>query len=223
MNDTQFFYKIYYYTFIDAVCNDYTINNKNFIDLSNTQNYFILTSGNIKDIKYDVYLKNQGVSGNFIHSDKNSYPVKFNLFKKYLEENQEKYQNCIFCKIDTDLIHYKIKSFHTFLNNEFSVNKHYFIGNEKQYWIRGGLNAIHVNSILSCPYLCEDRWDDFDGIFTSTLVNNNIVTKKNIQLFNKSLSLLQDKFGTHVVGPNKLKEILNLNQELNKIYTDIYQ
>jgi len=223
MNTDQSFFKVYYYTFIDAICNDYTMCNENFIKLSNTQNYFILTSGNIDNIKYDEYLKSHGVSGNFIHSDINSYPVKFNIFKKFLEENKEQYQNCIFCKIDTDLVHYKIKSFHTFLNNEFSVNKRYFIGNEKGYWIRGGLNAIHIDSILHCPPLCEKRWDDFDGIFTTTLVENNIIVKKNIPLFNKSMSLLQDKFGTHVCGPNKIAEVLNLNKELNEIYIDIYQ
>jgi hypothetical protein len=223
MNTTPPVFKIYYYTFLDVICNDYTMSNKNFFELSKTQNYFILTSGNINNIRYDEYLKNKGISGHFIHSDKNSYPVKFNLFKKYLEQNKEQYQNCIFCKIDTDLVHYKIKSFHAFLNNEFSVNKRYFIGNEKEYWIRGGLNAIHVDSILDCPPLCEDRWDDFDGIFTTTLVKNNIIIKRNIMLFNKSTTLLPDKFGTHVYGPNKLKEVLNLNDELYRTYIDIYQ
>lgn len=222
MNNTPPIFKIYYYTFIDVICNDYTMSNKNFIELSKTQNYFILTSGNINNIRYDVYLKNKGISGHFIHSDKNSYPVKFNLFKKYLEENKEQYQNCIFCKIDTDLVHYKVKSFHSLLNNEFSVNKRYFIGNEKGYWIRGGLNAIHVDSILDCPPLCE-KVNDFDGVFTATLVKNNIIIKRNIMLFNKSVTLLPDKFGTHVYGPNKLKEVLNLNEELNRTYTDIYQ
>lgn len=216
-------YKVHYYTFLDAVCNDYTIINKNFIELSKTQNFFILTSGNINGINYDQYLKDHGVYGHYIHSDINSFPVKFNKLKKYLDENKESYENSIFCKIDTDFVHYKVKSFHKLITSELSSNKKYFIGNVKNSWIRGALNAIHIDSILLCPMLNEKRWDDFDVIFTKTLCDNNLIEKKNIELFEKSHTILTDKFGTHVSTINKIKDVLSLNDQLNKIFPDIYE
>lgn len=216
-------YKVHYYTFLDAVCNDYTIVNKNFIELTNTQSYFILTSGQIDGINYDQYLKNNGVKGVFLHSEENSYVEKFNLMKKYIEQNLSIYENSLFCKIDTDFVHYKVNSFQKLISGLFSGNKRLFVGNKKNRWIRGALNAIHVDSILQCPFLERTGWNEFDDNFTHTLTKNGIVDIMDRSFFEKSDVLLKDLYGTHVNNSNKVKCVLKLNEDICKELTGIYE
>lgn len=216
-------YKIHYYTFLDAICNDYVIVNKNFIELTSTQSYFILTSGQIDGVRYDEYLKNKGIKGVFIHSDDNSYVEKFNLMKKYLEKNTSLYEKSLFCKIDTDFVHYRVNSFQKLITELFIKNERLFVGNKKNRWVRGALNAIHVDSILKCPCLEKTRWNEFDDNFTTTLTKNKIVDIMEIMFFEKSDTILKNLYGTHVNNPNKAQSVLKLNQDLGKEFPNIYE
>lgn len=161
-------FNIVYYTFLDSSMDFYTKVNTNFIELTHKYNYIVLISGFDNGIPYqDKLSKILGKNTIYIESKKNAFTTKFNLFKKYIIKNKEKYKDSIFCKIDTDLVHYKCEEFHSLLKSKFNDNINYFIGNKKQYWIRGGLNAIHFKSIESCPDLPEENYstNDLDMIF----------------------------------------------------------
>ena len=221
--------KVYYFTFLDPCINDYTLANDNFLELTNTNDYFFLTSGEIDGVRYDEYLKSKNIRGTYIHSEKNSYVIKFNLLKKYLEENRNNYEDTIFCKIDTDLVHYKVKTFHDFLNFMFCKDKNILLGNEipigYKGWIRGGLNAVYIDSILKCPYLDETfKENSFDDIYTWTLERNNITKRMFVYLFSLAEDIDLKVFATHTVGKgltsSKIDEVVDLNKKLKLVFKD---
>lgn len=221
--------KVYYFTFLDPCINDYTLANENFLELTNSQDYFFLTSGEIDGVRYDEYLKSKNIRGTYIHCDSNSYVIKFNKFKKYLEENRETYVDTIFCKIDTDVVHYKTKTFHDFLNFIFWKNKNLIVGNEimgyKGPYIRGGLNAVYVDSILRCPNLDETfKANSFDDIYTWTLESIGI-ERRYIYLFALDREIDLKVFATHTTSKgtkmSKVEEVIDLNKKLKLMFNTL--
>jgi len=193
---------IFYYTFLDTSMDYYTSINTNFIELTKMYTYFVLVSGKKDGKPYSEHLKSiLGPQTIYIESDENSMVIKFNLFRQYLKINTQ-YNDSIFCKIDTDLVHYNTKKMHDFLRDRFQQNKNLFIGNQGfgENVIRGGLNAIHYNSIISCGDLSENyNPSEFDEIFSKTLFSNGI-KKHVVPLFYQGENINKFLFATHVVN-----------------------
>lgn len=194
--------QICYYTFLDVSMDAYTSINTNFIELTHKYTYFVLVSGHKGDTSYKQYLSSiLGPKTIFVESQQNSMACKFNLFKQHLEQHKAEYVDTIFCKIDTDLVHYHTEEFQSQMRQIFAKNKNVLVGVDCGHTkhIRGGLNAVHVDSILNCPVWPEDYNPiGFDEKFTELLLKNNI-KKLNFFTFNQTEVLDVGCFATHVV------------------------
>jgi len=210
--------QIYYYTFLDVCMDNYTSINTNFIELTHKYTYFVLVSGQKDDTSYKQYLSSLlGPKTIFIESQQNSMACKFDLLKQYLEQHKAEYIDAIFCKIDTDLVHYRTEKFQSQIRQIFAKNKNVLVGVDSETGhIRGGLNAVHVDSILNCPVWPEDYHPfEFDIKFTELLLKNKI-KKYNFNTFNQTHVLDVDCFATHVINQrlsakkvNQIMELLN--------------
>ena len=213
--------QIYYYTFLDVSMDAYTSINTNFIELTHKYTYFVLVSGQKGDTSYKQYLSSiLGPKTIFIESQQNSMACKFNLFKQYLEQHKAEYVDTIFCKIDTDLVHYRTEEFQSQMLQIFAKNKNVLVGVDYGH-IRGGLNAVHVDSILNCPVWPEDYHPfEFDIKFTELLLKNKI-EKYNFNTFNQTQVLDVSCFATHVVhqrlNGKKVNEIMELLNQLKSL------
>lgn len=190
--------QICYYTFLDVSMDAYTSINTNFIELTHKYTYFVLVSGQKGDTSYKQYLSSLlGPKTIFIESQQNSMACKFNLLKQYLEQHKDEYIDAIFCKIDTDLVHYRSEEFQSQIRKIFAKNKNVVVGVDYGH-IRGGLNAVHVDSILNCPVWPEDHNPfEFDIKFTN-LLSKNKIQKYHFHTFSQSRKLDLDCFATHV-------------------------
>jgi len=217
--------QICYYTFLDVSMDAYTSINTNFIELTHKYTYFVLVSGQKGDTSYKQYLSSLlGPKTIFIESQQNSMACKFNLLKQYLEQHKDEYIDAIFCKIDTDLVHYRSEEFQSQIRKIFAKNKNLLVGVENE-WIRGGLNAVHVDSILNCPVWSEDYNPfEFDMKFTELLLKNEI-KKYNFFTFNQTQVLDVSCFATHVVQQRlnakflvtKVNQIMELLNQLKSL------
>lgn len=220
--------QICYYTFLDVSMDDYTSINTNFIELTHKYTYFVLVSGQKGDTSYKQYLSSiLGPKTIFVESQQNTMACKFNLFKQYLEQHKDEYVDTIFCKIDTDLVHYRTKKFQSQMRQIFAKNKNVLVGVDcgPTKHIRGGLNAVHVDSILNCPVWIEDADPlEFDSKFTNQLLKNNI-KKFNFFTFNQTEVLDVGCFATHVVTQGldvekvdqKVDQLMNLLNQLKSL------
>ena len=216
--------QICYYTFLDVSMDAYTSINTNFIELTHKYTYFVLVSGHMGDTSYKQYLSSiLGPKTIFIESQQNSMACKFNLLKQYLEQHKAEYIDAIFCKIDTDLVHYRTEEFQSQMRQIFTKNKNVLVGVDND-WIRGGLNAVHVDSILNCPVWPEDyRPFEFDVKFTDMLSKNKI-KKYCFDTFNQTQVLDVSCFATHVINQrldnkkvNQLMDLLNQLKSLSVV------
>lgn len=221
-------FDIFYYTFLDASMDFYTNINTNFIELTHKNTYFVLCSGEKNGTRYcDLLAGTLGPKTIFLNSEKNSMVCKFNLFKKYLIDHKNIYQNSIFCKIDTDLVHYRCKQFHDLIRLKFENDRSLFIGNENKIgsdrYIRGGLNAVHFQSLTTCPDLPENHDPrEFDLIFSQYLLRSKISKLHNVFLFTQSDRVNSSTFATHIRSqrlskskPNELSSLLSQLKTLN--------
>ena len=105
----------------------------------------------------------------------------------------------------------------------FAKNKNVLVGVDCGHTkhIRGGLNAVHVDSILNCPVWAEDYNPiKFDEKFTELLLKNNI-KKLNFFTFNQTEVLDVGCFATHVVTQGldngKVDQLINLLNQLKSL------
>jgi hypothetical protein len=214
--------QIYYYTFLDVSMDYYTSINTNFIELTHKYTYFVLVSGQKDDTSYKQYLSSLlGPKTIFIESQQNSMAHKFNLLKQYLEQHKAEYIDTIFCKIDTDLVHYRTEEFQSQMRQIFTKNKNVLVGVNNNTHIRGGLNAVHVDSILNCPVWPKDYHPfEFDMKFTDLLLKNKI-KKYYFDTFNQTQVLDVSCFATHVVNQRlnnkKVDQLMNLLNQLKSL------
>ena len=215
--------QICYYTFLDVSMDAYTSINTNFIELTHKYTYFVLVSGHKGDTSYKQYLSSiLGPKTIFIESQQNSMACKFNLFKQYLEQHKDEYVDTIFCKIDTDLVHYHTEEFQSQMRKIFAKNKNVLVGVDVNYaHIRGGLNAVYVDSILNCPVWPEDYHPfEFDSKFTD-LLSKNKIKKYNFHTFIQSRKLALDCFATHIktqgLDVKKVDQLMVLLNQLKSL------
>lgn len=212
---------VVYYTFLDACMDYYTSINTNFIELTHKYQYFVLVSGTKDDQPYADFLRTiLGPHTIYIESDQNKMTRKFNLFREYLIANQDTYKNSVFCKIDTDLVHYRSQEFQAIMRHLFNYDQRLFVG--IQGWgkyLRGGLNAIHYQSIVNLLPLPEDHDPfEFDVIFSSQLQKQNLVNIYTFPTFEQDGQIAKKYFATHIISQRhnikKVDQLKSLLQQL---------
>lgn len=216
-----------YYTFLDESMDYYTAINSNFIALTHKHQYFVLVSGQKDGKPYSDFLKTiLGPNTVYIESDQNKMTRKFNLFREYLITHRDQYYNYVFCKIDTDLVHYNSDKFQQTISEIFSNKKNVYVGVEStafldgKYlkYVRGGLNAIHYESIIKCPRLPEDyKPFEFDIIFSNKLMECG-VQLHHLKTFSENPQLDLGKYATHIVKGivKKDKQVNGFLQQLSE-------